>query len=142
MKNEKQSSAIDFNVVKPNPKPIRLFFFWTGIIATIAYRVIIVLNFYSPLWVKIAWYIGTIGFVFYFWHRYKIAKKRTKLIEEHNLIEAVTDSGIEPQKKQVLHYLMKTSLTSKAKWNSGLIFLLSLAALILAIILDLSSFNA
>ena len=63
-------------VIEPNPRPVRLFFFWTGIIATIAYRIIVVLNMYSPLWVKIAWYIGTVGFVFYFWHRYKIAQKR------------------------------------------------------------------
>ncbi len=141
MKNENQFHTNDFKVIEPNPKPIRLFFFWIGIIATVAYRIIIVLNFYSPLWVKIAWYIGTIGFVLYFWHRYNIAKKRAKLIKEHNLIETITDSEIEPQKKQVLHYLMKTSLTSKARWNSGLIFILSLAALILAIILDFSSFN-
>ena len=141
MENENQSYSADFKAVEPSPRPIRLFFFWIGIIATIAYRIIIVLNFYSPLWVKIAWYIGTIGFVLYFWHRYKVAKKRTKLIKEHNLIEAVANSGIEPQKRQALHYLMETSLTSKARWNSGLIFLLSLAALVLAIILDFSSFS-
>ena len=62
-----------FKIIEPNPKPIRLFFFWAGITATIAYRVIIVLNLYSPFWVKIAWYVGTIGFVLYFGHRFNIA---------------------------------------------------------------------
>lgn len=123
--------------IQPNPKPIRLFFFWTGIIATVAYRIIIVLNIYSALWVKIAWYIGTIGFVLYFWHRYDIAKKRAELIKDNNLIEAIKSCQIEPVKKQALHYLVETSLTSKSKWNSGLIFILSLAALILGIILDI-----
>ena len=123
--------------IQPNPKPIRLFFFWTGIIATVAYRIIIVLNIYSALWVKIAWYIGTIGFVLYFWHRYDIAKKRAELIKNNNLIEAIKSCQIEPVKKQALHYLVETSLTSKSKWNSGLIFVLSLAALILGIILDI-----
>lgn len=126
--------------IEPNPKPIRLFFFWIGIIATVAYRIIIVLNFYSPLWVKIAWYIGTIGFIIYFLHRYNIAKKRTRIIKEYNLIEAINLSKLEPQKIEALRYLLETSLTSKAKWNSGLIFFLSFAALLLAIALDIYSF--
>lgn len=122
--------------IQPNPKPIRLFFFWAGIIATVAYRIIIILNIYSALWVKIAWYIGTIGFVFYFWHRYDVAKKRAELIKNNNLIQTVKSCEMESVKKQALYYLVETSLTSKSKWNSGLIFVLSLVALILGIILD------
>ena len=124
-------------VIKPNPKPVRLFFFWAGIIATIAYRIIIVLNFYSPLWVKISWYIGTIGFILYFGHRLNVATKRANLIRDFKLLEAVDNSGIEKQKKLALHYLIQTSLTSKSRWNSGIIFILSLAALIAGIILDI-----
>lgn len=125
-------------VIEPNPKPVRLFFFWAGLIATIAYRIIIVLNFYDPLWVKIAWYIGTVGFVFYFGHRYNIARKRANLVRDYDLIKTVKESReIDAQKKEALHYLVKTSLTSKSRWNSAMIFMLSLAALILGIILDL-----
>lgn len=125
-------------VIEPNPKPVRLFFFWAGIIATIAYRIIIILNIYSPLWVKVFWYIGTIGFILYFGHRYDIARKRAKLIKDYNLIETVQQADcIDTQKKEALYYLVKTSLTSKSKWNSGFIFLLSLLALIVGIILDI-----
>lgn len=127
-------------VVEPNPRPVRLFFFWAGIIATVAYRIIIVLNFYDPLWVKIAWYIGTIGFVLYFGHRYNIARKRAKLVRDYDLINTVKKSKeIDSQKKEALHYLVKTSLTSKSRWNSAIIFILSLAALIVGIVLDLIS---
>ena len=123
---------------KANPKIIRLFFFWSGIIATFAYRVIIVLNFYSPLWVKISWYVGTIGFILYFWHRFAVARKRARLILKHKLIEAVEQSKeVEGEQKQALQYIVKTSLTSKSKWNSGFIFALSVLALIVGIILDL-----
>ena len=124
-------------IIKPNPKPVRLFFFWAGIIATIAYRIIIVLNFYSPLWVKIAWYIGTVGFILYFGHRFSVANKRTNLIKDYGLVEAIDNSDIEKQKKLALHYLVQTSITSKSRWNSGIIFILSLAALIIGIILDI-----
>ena len=124
-------------VIEPNPKPVRLFFFWVGIIATIAYRIIIVLNLYSPFLVKIAWYIGTIGFVLYFGHRYSIAKKRANLVKDYNLIRALDNCDIKSDQKQALYYLVKTSLTSKSRFNSGFIFILSVLALILGIILDI-----
>ncbi|MBT5808039.1 hypothetical protein HOI18_02070, partial [Candidatus Uhrbacteria bacterium] len=39
-------------------KRLRLVYFWLGLIATFAYRIIIVLNFFEPIWVKVAWYVG------------------------------------------------------------------------------------
>lgn len=124
-------------VIEPNPKFVRLFFFWAGIIATVAYRIIIVLNWYSPLWVKVSWYIGTIGFVLYFWHRFNVAKKRARLIKDYELIEAVDKVDcIDPQRKLALRYLVKTSLTSKSRWNSAIIFILSIIALFVGIFID------
>lgn len=124
-------------VIEPNPKFVRLFFFWAGIIATIAYRIIIVLNWYSPLWVKVSWYIGTIGFILYFWHRFNVAKKRARLIKDYELIETVDKVDcIDPQKKLALRYLVKTSLTSKSRWNSAIIFILSIIALFAGIFID------
>ena len=132
MKTNKIQKAIE-----PSPKPVRLFFFWAGFIATIAYRVIILLNLYGPSWVKFAWYVGTIGFVLYFGHRFRIARKKAKLIKEYNIVETINKADcIDPEKKQVLHYLAKTTVTSKARWNSAIIFFLSLAALLLGIFLD------
>jgi len=128
-------------VIEPNPKPVRLFFFWVGLIATVAYRIIIVLNLYSPLWVKVAWYIGTIGFVFYFGHRFNVASKRARLVKDYQLVEAVDKADIDPQKKLALHYLVKTSLTSKSRWNSAVIFILSLVALFIGIFIDIFSYN-
>ncbi|MBU2545353.1 hypothetical protein KKC65_02795 [Patescibacteria group bacterium] len=125
-------------IIEPSPKPIRWFFFWTGIIATIAYRIIIFLNFYSPLWVKISWYIGTVGFILYFGHRFNVARKRAKLVRDYKLVQAIDETyDIDPQKKIALHYLVQTSLTSKSRWNSAIIFILSLAALIAGIYLDI-----
>ena len=127
-------------IIEPNPEPVRLFFFWVGIIATVAYRIIIVLNLYSPLWVKVAWYVGTIGFVLYFGHRFNIARKRANLVKDYKLIEAVDKAdGIDSQRKLALHYLVRTSLTSKSRWNSAVIFILSFIALLIAIFIDIYS---
>jgi len=125
-------------IIEPSPKPIRWFFFWAGLIATIAYRIIIVLNLYSPLWVKISWYIGTVGFILYFGHRYNVARKRANLVKDYGLVKAVDNTyDIDPQKKIALHYLIQTSLTSKSRWNSAVIFILSVLALIVGIFLDI-----
>ena len=126
----------DLKVIEPSPRPVRWFFFWAGLIATIAYRIIIVLNIYSPSWVRISWYIGTIGFILYFGHRYDVARKRANLVRDYSLVGALDKCDIDSEKKQALHYLVKTSLTSKSRWNSALIFILSVLALIVGIVLD------
>ena len=93
---------------------------------------------YSPLWVKIAWYVGTIGFVLYFGHRFNVARKRAKLVKDYELVETVDKANcIDPQKKLALHYLVKTSLTSKSRWNSAIIFIVSLLALLMGIFIDI-----
>ncbi len=129
-------------MIKSNKKSLRIFFFLIGIIATLAYRIIIVLNFYSPYWVKVSWYIGTIGFTLYFWHRYEIQKKRVELINKYGLVGVVERlDQISGKRKEALNYLVKTTATSKSRWNSLTIFLLSLLALIGGILLDLGFFG-
>ena len=126
-------------IIKPNPKSIRLLFFWSGVIATLAYRIIIVLNFYSPLLVKIFWYIGTVGFIIYFWHRYNVQKKRSELVLNYKLIDAVEKTQYDSQEqKKALKYIIKTSLTSKSRWNSAFICLLSILALVVGLVMDIT----
>jgi len=123
-------------LIKSNKWGVRIFFFLIGIIATFAYRIIIVLNIYSPRLVNFAWYVGTIGFIFYFWHRYRIQNKRERLVEEYNLIEVVKNSKIKEKEKLALDYIVRTTLTSKSRWNSMFIMILSVVALIVGIVID------
>lgn len=124
-------------VIKPSPKPLRLFFFWAGIIATLAYRVVIVLNFYSPLWVKISWYIGTVGFIIYFWHRFRVQEKRADLVRDYNLTKVANNAKYDnPKQKQAMNYIIKTTLTSKSRWNSLFIFISTIIALLVGIVMD------
>ncbi len=119
--------------IHPGSKLTRYFFFLAGIIATIAYRITPFLN---PLAVKISWYIGTVGFILYFTHRAQIENKRANLVKEYNLIDAVEKSSLQGDQKTAVSYLVKTSLTSKAKYNSAFIVLFSLLALIISIFID------
>lgn len=122
---------------KEHSKLIRDFYFWSGIVATFAYRIIIVLNFYSNFWVKVTWYIGTIGFIIYFIHRYQISDRRAKLIKDHQLREKIRQlSQINGEDREALDYILRTLVTTKEKWNSIFIFVMSGLALLAGIFLD------
>jgi hypothetical protein len=121
-------------LVKANIGFKRWFFFVAGIIATLAYRIIIVLE---GKWISISWYLGTVGFILYFGHRSHVQKKRAELVRDNNLVNIVHRvKGLKKSQKEALNYLVKTSLTSKARWNSLFIFWASVAALIVGIIFD------
>lgn len=120
--------------INPGNKILRFFFFLTGIIATIAYRIT---PFLQPTAVKISWYVGTVGFIIYFWHRSQIETKRAKLVKEFDLANAVEQSSLQGEQKEAVTYLVKTSLTSKARWDSLFIVVASALALVGALIVDL-----
>ncbi|OGE18870.1 hypothetical protein A3J19_04940 [Candidatus Daviesbacteria bacterium RIFCSPLOWO2_02_FULL_41_8] len=123
--------------LKPHSETVRIFFFWSGIIATFCYRAIVVINNYSHFWTQIFWYIGTVGFIIYFAHRYQISEKRAKLIKKYGFDEKLKNlNGLSEEEKDALKYIFNTLQSSKEKWNFIFIFVLSLVALILGIYLD------
>ena len=125
--------------IKTSPNYLRLFYFWSGVIATIAYRVVIVLNFYSATWVKVSWYIGTIGFIIYFVHRFDISKKRSDIIVSHRLREKLDNNTLDElnnEDKEALGYVLGTLISSKEKWNYYIIFISSALALVAGIVFD------
>src|SRR3989338_4628571 len=121
-------------------KSYRILIFIIGIVATVAYRLVVILNHYSQLSVEIAWYIGTIGFIWYFAHRFNIENRRDKLIERLELIEKIEVSqSIPAEDKTALIYVLKSLETSLAKWNYIAIFIFSGLAMAYAIYTDLSA---
>lgn len=124
--------------VKNYSKSIKYTFFVIGVIATIAYRIILVLNFYAPSWVNAIWYVGTIGFVFYFGYLFEVQRRESHLVADYNLVKVIKKARIKEKDKAVLNHIVKLISTSKEKWNSLFISLLSLVALITGILLDLN----
>ena len=123
-----------------NSSLYRIWIFIVGVIATIAYRLVIILNYYSQFWVEVSWYVGTIGFVWYFGHRFSIENRRDRLIEKLRLIEKVeADQSFNPEDKTALLYILKSLDTSLAKWNYIAIFFFSGLAMAYAIYVDLTS---
>lgn len=118
----------------------RTMYFWSGVVATVAYRIIIVLTGLDQFWIKLTWYIGTVGFVIYFAHRYEISENRNKIIEQHDLENKVQNSHeLNDEDKAALHYVLHSLESSKEKWNYIIIFVSSALALIAGIYLDFLS---
>jgi hypothetical protein len=122
----------------PSSHTYRILVFLAGIIATVAYRAIIIVGHYSQTWTDIIWYIGTIGFVWYFGHRYNIEKKRDRIILEHKLIEKVNrNKEFKEVDREALAYTLKSLASSKSSWNYIAIFVASGIALLYDICLKL-----
>lgn len=116
---------------------VRQLFFWTGIVSTLMYRCIVLLNGYSKTWVSVTWYIGTVGFIIYFAHRFQISRRRAAII--HGLAldqKVVQNSSLTVEEKAGLAYVFSTLESSKEKWNYVVIFASSAVALVLGLYLD------
>ncbi len=118
-------------------KYYREWMFWLGVIATVAYRIIIILNEYSSTAVKVSWYIGTIGFFWYFIHRFRVQKYRESLIKEKRLLEKIKEKkDLNDDDHDALVYIVKSIKSTKAEWNYFAIFILSGLALLYGIFQD------
>lgn len=124
-------------LVSLSNKLYRRWMFVLGIIATIAYRIIVVLNGYNQIYVQIAWYIGTIGFVWYFAHRFKVENRRDRLITDLGLEEKIKNNKVlSDEERESLVYILTGLQTSLSKWNYIAIFFLSAIALIYGLLHD------
>lgn len=120
-------------------KPARLTYFWIGIAATTAYRAIIFFTDANPALLKVMWYVGTVGFIIYFAHRYQVSGRRARAIEEYKLTEKIPLlSDLTPDERAALRYVLSTLRSTKEKWNYIFIFATSAIALIAGVIIDFS----
>jgi len=112
------------------PKYIIYVFFTLGLISAIAFRAIIVFQRLEPSWIRPVWYIGTIGYFFFFLYRYIITKKRKRAIQEFQLIEKVkTNACLTDKDREIVLYLLTSVKSSFEDINYAIIFLLSIIAI-------------
>lgn len=115
----------------------RAFFFWTGIISTILYRAIIFFTDANHVVLRVIWYVGTIGFIVYFAHRYDVAKRRSRVVRDLNLAEKIPQlKDLSDQDRQGLQYLFATLQSSREKWNYYVIFASSIVAVLAGMWMD------
>ena len=116
------------------PPSIIYCFFALGIISAIAFRAIIVFQRLEPSWVRPVWYVGVLGYMVFFLYRYYISEKRKKAVEDFQLIEKVkANACLTDEDREVVIYLLSSIGKSPENINYFIIFLLSIAAIVVDI---------
>jgi hypothetical protein len=120
------------------PKYVIYAFFVLGLASAIAFRGIIIFQHLEPKWVRPVWYIGTIGYFFFFLYRYMITKKRKHAIENYQLIEKLkANACLADEEREAVLYLLSSIRYSLEDINYALIFILSVLAIVADIVLTL-----
>lgn len=118
------------------PKPVIIGFFLLGLFSSIAFRAIILLQKYSPGWVRPVWYFGVLGYMLFFMYRYYISQRRKRTIAHTDVIEKIrAGAALNQDEREAALYLLKSVRASQEDWNYLAIFVLSIAAIALDLLL-------
>jgi hypothetical protein len=113
-------------------------YFWVGLVSAILLRGIIIADHYSVFWGKAIWYIGVTGYLWFFTHRYHIAKRRFSVVKDLNLLEKIrTRKNLSEKDLEGLEYILWSLSVSKERANYLVISVFSVIAIALSLSLDL-----
>jgi hypothetical protein len=112
------------------PAPLIYGAFALGLTTAMAFRVIIILQHFSPGWVRPVWYFAVVGNLVFFYYRYRIAGKRKRAVDEHGLIGKIeADTCFSPREREALVYLLRSIKRSPENLNYLIISAFSIAAI-------------
>ena len=118
------------------PKYVVRGFFLLGLLSALSFRSIIVLQTLRPSWIRGVWYLGASGYLVFFYYRFRISRKRKHAISDYRLIgKGEAGKPIDGEDRDVLLYLLRSVQVSLEDRNYELIFLLSILAILLDIVL-------
>ena len=109
-----------------------------GLLSAVAFRLVTIINTFSPALLRPVWYFGVIGYIFFFAYRYHISEKRKAAIRANRLLEKIQGSGeITAEDRALIAYVLSSIIKSKENLNYLFIFVLSIAAVGVDILLAL-----
>ncbi|HJH28246.1 MAG TPA: hypothetical protein C5S51_00895 [Methanosarcinaceae archaeon] len=112
-------------------------YFWVGLVSAILLRALIIADHYSSLLSKSMWYLGVVGYLWFFAHRYHIAKRRFNVIQGLDLLEKIEKrKPLTEEDFDGLNYVMWSLSVSKERLNYLVIFAFSVIAIVLSLALD------
>lgn len=127
-----------FEVPRRYGMPVINLYFYIGLISAILLRSIVIANHYSVFWGKAIWYIGVVGYLWFFTHRYHIAKRRIGVVKNLDLLEKVKNrQKLSENDFEGLEYLLCSLSVSKERANYLIISVLSIVAIIISLSLDM-----
>ena len=109
-----------------------------GLLSAVAFRLMTIINTFSPALLRPVWYFGVIGYIFFFAYRYHISEKRKNAIRANRLLEKIRGQGeITSEDRALIAYVLSSIIKSKENLNYLFIFVLSIAAVGVDILLAL-----
>ena len=133
-----ESDKANVKVPKGYSMTVIKLYFWVGLVSAILFRAIIIADYYSGVLSKVFWYVGVVGYLFFFAHRYHIAKRRFGVIRDLNLLEKIKSRDqLTEEDFEGLNYVMWSLSVSKERLNYLIIFAFSVIAIVLSLMLDL-----
>ena len=112
-------------------------FFIIGLVAIIAVRAVTILEHIKPIYGKMAWYLGILGFVIYFAYKFKVDNNRVKLIKERGLMSKISNGdAIEKEDRIAISSILCALSSGMDRINYLVIFASSAVVLILTMYLD------
>jgi hypothetical protein len=112
-------------------------YFILGIATAIAFRALIVIDHIQPTWVRPVWYFGVLGNFVFFFYRFRVSVKRKRAVSEFQLIEKIrSGDSLSPTDQEVLIYVLRSIKLSPENINYLIIFLFSLLAIGLDVLLS------
>lgn len=113
-------------------------YFWLGIISALAIRLIIIADHFDPTLGNAMFYLGVIGYMVFFAHRYRVSKRRLAVLDDLNLLEKI-ETGKQFNEKDLegLRYIIWSLSVSKERINYLIIFTFSILSILITLMLDL-----
>lgn len=128
--------CVEFKRCRENSRS--LIFFIIGLIAIIAVRAVTILDHVNPLYGKLAWYVGILGFFIYFAYKFNVEYKRSRMIKEKGLKDKVFRAEeIGPEDREMIGSVLCALTSNKDRINYFIIFSSSAIVLVIALYLDL-----
>ncbi|HCC54059.1 MAG TPA: hypothetical protein DEQ20_03910 [Desulfobulbaceae bacterium] len=112
-----------------------------GLLSAVAFRLLTIINTFRPSMMRPVWYLGVIGYILFFAYRYHISEKRKKAIHTNRLLEKIQGQGeITHEDRALIAYVLSSIIKSKENINYLFIFVLSIAAVAVDILLALQGY--
>ncbi|SFM55586.1 hypothetical protein SAMN04488696_1576 [Methanolobus profundi] len=114
------------------------FYFWLGMFSAIFLRLIIIADYYNGILSKALFYLGVIGYLVFFAHRYHVATRRVGVLKNLDLLGKIESrTSLTEEEYRGLEYIMWSLSVSKERMNYLVIFAFSVIAIVLSLALDL-----
>ena len=134
---EFESDSAKVKIPKGYRMPVIKMYFWVGLVSALLLRLVIIADHYGDVYARVLWYLGVLGYLWFFAHRYHIGKRRYGVIRDLGLLEKIERrEALTEEDFEGLNYVMWSLSVSKERLNYLVIFTFSVIAIVLSLALD------